>query len=210
MVVKSARKAIETKDLAYQVQVATFAGSINRAVSQKVYDQFMMGYYKGIKDTAMYISSAISFYDKYFMTVSLEQVLKVDSARKRAMFGKAPADTIDIDGIKNYRNQITFVSQTNFFANELNKAAWSLYKMSNDPAILSKALEWIKKALVFQNSPGIIDTYARLLYKTGNKTEAVKQEMAAITMEKNSGFTAVESERVLKMMKENATIIDDN
>lgn len=210
MAVKSSRKAIETKDLAYQAQAANFAGSINPVVAQKVYDQFMLNYYKGIKDTAMYISNTISFYDKYFMTVSLEQILKSDSARKRAMFGKASIDTIDIDGIKNYRKQITFTSQTNFYANELNKAAWSLYKMSDAPAVLSKALEWTKKALEFQNSPGIIDTYARLLYKTGNKREAIKQEITAITMEKKQGFTAVESERVLKRMKENAAIIDDN
>jgi len=67
----------------------------------------------------------------------------------------------------------------------------------------------VKKGAEFYESPEDLDTYARLLYKTGNKEEGIEQEKKAIDLQKKRKFSAIEYERVLKRMMDNAAVIDD-
>ena len=74
---------------------------------------------------------------------------------------------------------------------------------------MNTALTWAKRALEFYESPEIMDTYARLLYKTGNNQAAIEWETKAANLMKQRGMSAVNYEKVLAKMKNNDTIIDE-
>ena len=63
----------------------------------------------------------------------------------------------------------------------LNHVSWTFYEKITDKQMLEKALVWSKKANELDdNNPAIIDTYACLLFKTGQKQKAIKTEEKAI------------------------------
>ena len=67
---------------------------------------------------------------------------------------------------------------------KLNEWAWNAFTKVDDKAILQKALAISKQSFAVSNAPEFMDTYAQLLYKLGNKDEAIKVEQNA--MEKAS------------------------
>lgn len=72
---------------------------------------------------------------------------------------------------------------------ELNDYAWQAFENSSDPRVLAAALEWSKKSLE-KESDGkhyYLDTYANLLYKTGDKKKAIEWEEKALQTAKASG-----------------------
>jgi len=81
--------------------------------------------------------------------------------------------------------------------------------MFNDPAHINKALQWSKRANEFYETSEAIDTYARLLYKTGNKTEAIIWEQKAIMLQKKRGFPVAELEAILANIKQGKSNIDN-
>lgn len=61
----------------------------------------------------------------------------------------------------------------------LNNTAWEVFLKTSDKRALKRALAWSKEAIA-ENDPPNIDTYANLLYKLGNKEEAIKWQQKAI------------------------------
>ena len=55
---------------------------------------------------------------------------------------------------------------------------------TKDLNYLTKALSWAKRGIEFYETSAIMDTYARLLYATGNKEEAISWEQKAIDTNK--------------------------
>ncbi|MND49899.1 hypothetical protein D3C80_408520 [compost metagenome] len=73
----------------------------------------------------------------------------------------------------------------------LNTAAWSFFENKVNDELLKKALNWSKSSLVLEkNNPYYLDTYAHLLYRLGNKVEALKQQQLAVAKaaDKKSGY----------------------
>ena len=68
-------------------------------------------------------------------------------------------------------------------AAELDGRAWSIFQHSTNQKELNAAISWMKRVLSMADSqPGPdTDTYANLLYKTGNKEKAIKMEENAVT-----------------------------
>lgn len=84
----------------------------------------------------------------------------------------------------------------------LNTAAWNFYENKVNDELLKKALNWSKSSLVLEKSnPYYLDTYAHLLYRLGNKQEALKQQQLAVTKatDKKSGYYIEED--ILSNMK---------
>ena len=63
---------------------------------------------------------------------------------------------------------------------KLNDWAWNSFVKVTDKDILKKALAISKQSFAVSNAPEFMDTYAQLLYKTGNKEEAIKVEQKAM------------------------------
>lgn len=90
----------------------------------------------------------------------------------------------------------TFIEDAEEFdANETNSICWTLYENCDDKEVLAKAVEWMKPVLVAEPQNWLyIDTYAALLYKTGNLAEAEKQAREAIRIgqEKDEDVSATQ------------------
>ncbi|TDS15735.1 thioredoxin family protein [Sphingobacterium paludis] len=63
----------------------------------------------------------------------------------------------------------------------LNSFAWSVFENCDDPACLQAALDWSKKSIEKNEDPAFLDTYANLLYKTGDKDQAIMWQEKAVT-----------------------------
>jgi thioredoxin-related protein len=64
---------------------------------------------------------------------------------------------------------------------ELNNIAWSVFQSCPDMTCVSGILEWSKR-LRDNNEPGVVDTYANILYKLGKKDDAIALETKAMNL----------------------------
>lgn len=63
-----------------------------------------------------------------------------------------------------------------------NAIAWEIVQNVQDKSILQKALTWSKMSLGWKRTPDLLDTYARLLFALGRKTEAIQHQKEAIEL----------------------------
>lgn len=87
--------------------------------------------------------------------------------------------------------------------NALNNYAWIFYENENIKSkdAISAAINWAKKALELSNTYYTADTYAAILYKSGNKKEALKAAENAITLGKNVEEDVSATEELLEKIK---------
>lgn len=71
--------------------------------------------------------------------------------------------------------------------NHLNIVAYTFYENVKDKAHLQKALQWAKKSVEISEDGANLDTYACLLYATGNKQAAIDNQKRAVALAKTSG-----------------------
>lgn len=62
----------------------------------------------------------------------------------------------------------------------LNNFAWTIFENCDDPACLQAALAWSKQSFEGNDNPMYLDTYANLLYKSGDKDNAIKWQEKAV------------------------------
>ena len=72
-------------------------------------------------------------------------------------------------------------------AGTINSYCWNIYEKCEDQAIVSKACQWMKRALETDSQYAYLDTYAALLYKNKQYSEAETQAKKAIEAGKKSG-----------------------
>ncbi len=70
----------------------------------------------------------------------------------------------------------------NVSAPELNDFAWTVFENCKDMTCVKEALEWSKKSFKDREDPAFLDTYANIIYKLGNKEEAIKWEEKALAL----------------------------
>jgi len=198
IIYKSMKKAIEEKNESLAYRVATFARNTNDKNPQagiKAFDMNMLNYYRETNDTINYLVRAIYYYDRYYMIVNADSVKRIDSLRQN------PQSVTLAGGTMITKKMITYAPIGQTFTRELNNGAWSFYKMTSDPLHLKKALQWAKRANDFYDSPEAMDTYARLLYRTGSLQEAIDWETKAIDLRKKQGYNTKEYGTILESMR---------
>ena len=79
-----------------------------------------------------------------------------------------------------------------------NDFCWSIYQECNDQKVLLKCSSWMKKLAKRSPDYNTLDTYARLLYKTGNKKLALATIQKAINLGKANKEDTRSSEEWLK------------
>ncbi len=226
---KSLSKAIENKDINYAYQIASFRQATFNAgkpeEGPKANMQIMLSYYIGVSDTVNYMRNVFSYYDRYYMNVKPESIRYEDSLAQLKMLKAAPtvipAEILAQlpDSIRNklninlsaqgpQRKMIQFTPRGQYYAIALNEGAWGVYSFSKNQAYLNKALLLAKRGMEFYESAEIIDTYARLLYRTGNKAEAIAWEEKAVQLKSKMQFSAATFETVLTKMKKGVVDID--
>lgn len=227
---KSMSKAIKNKDASYAYAVANIVRnqyqSSSNEVMQRNYQRIMLDYYKGVKDSNTYIRMAIPFANQYYMYANVDSITRLDSIG-RSKLAANPQVSLPpeiLAAIKNgtFKGKITddiisrSVSSTNnlspiaqYYNSTLNEISWTVYIFTKDVVVLNKTLLLAKKANEFLESAEAMDTYARLLYKTGNKSAAINWEEKAIKFNTQKGLMSnKEFELVLSKMRKSETTID--
>jgi hypothetical protein len=87
-------------------------------------------------------------------------------------------------------------------ADELNSFAWGFVDQvyNNDAKKISKAIECSKRSIELKNKYEYIDTYAWLLYKSGNKKKALKYANKAIEMAKKHNHNYKETQKLVDII----------
>jgi tetratricopeptide (TPR) repeat protein len=70
---------------------------------------------------------------------------------------------------------------------DLNSMAWTRYLSEDDPAKLKEAIAWVDRSIALYQNYNNTDTYAALLFKTGEYTKALKAAKDAIELAKQGG-----------------------
>lgn len=209
---KSKNKAIQEKDEAYAYRVASFAGSTysgNPRAAARSHAFNMLEFYKETNDTSQYLSKAIDYYERYYMSVSVDSVNRTDSLNRARLLAKAPASASFMKGDTMVRTKtIAFSPSGQFLSRDLNDGAWTFYSMTSNPQLLARATQWVKKGLEFYETPAALDTYSRLLYKQGQKQAAIEAQRKAIEQRKKQGYPTKEYETTLKKMMEGSFLIN--
>lgn len=87
-------------------------------------------------------------------------------------------------------------------ANWLNQHAWNFYEQIEDKAQLQEALKMAKKAVELDPSYAVMDTYAAVLYKSGNSKEALVWADKAIAKGKASDQDVSGTEELKQKIKQ--------
>ena len=74
----------------------------------------------------------------------------------------------------------TYINTSHVTADQLNSFAWTIFENCEDKACIESALAWSKKSLEEDENAAYLDTYANLLYKKGNKNEAIISQEKAV------------------------------
>jgi thioredoxin-related protein len=208
---KSMDIAIKEKDVNKAMSVASFHAATHenrhsKAASQ-TYNKRMLDYYVGVKDTTQYLHQAIRYYDNYVMSESLEQLHLRDSLARNKAIANAPTTGEQQAGNKKVvQKTYRYTPVTQSYTRSLNEGAWLIYTSTSDSSMLAKALGWAERANKAFVTPDAMDTYARLLYKTGNRQQAIEWETKAIAFIKQRQFNYQAYEQVLAKMNKGVAV----
>lgn len=93
------------------------------------------------------------------------------------------AYTKNFPGLRDSFNKYIAKYGSAITAGQLNDMAWSIFEGCDDPACLKAAAEWSKLSLEkVKDAPMYLDTFANLLYRLGNKEQAIKTQEKAISL----------------------------
>lgn len=204
MINNTMNEAIKTKNVAKAQSAANFTRSTwsnDYQKGAKAYDQQMMRYYLGVKDTANYIRTATFHYDNYYMRIGADSIKRIEiiersAASKRVMpmginqnmVSKEKMDSIMKASGTNKVLQSSYMtvgSISSNYANELNNAAFKFYEIgTKNINHLTKAMIWSRRSLELNPMSGYYDTLAHILYRMGYFEEAVKTQEEAIEKSK--------------------------
>jgi thiol-disulfide isomerase/thioredoxin len=167
----SFREACKMKDENILKVVVAENNKLPKSVNSKSEEEFYMYYYKKINDIQNYTTFANSFCSK-MMLITKDSVLKMDKK-----------------------------SQSKY-SQSLNEAAWTYFEKVTDANALKNAVNWSKRTVELQpDNFSYLDTYANLLFKTGNKNKAIEQQTLAISLAQKSNEDTKELEETLQKMK---------
>jgi len=215
IIAKTRKKAVDQKDKNLAYYAANFAAGVNSNSQEKirVYNFNMMEFSRQTQDTATFFIHAVRLYDTYYMKISPDSIKRMDSLNKQQAFtppAVLPNGTeTENSGRIGVQRTTTFTPRAQFFANDLNHGAFTMYMMNPPEKYISSALKWSARSLEFNESSASLDTYARLLYKNGQRDSAIYYQEKAVALEKQRGYKATAFEDVLKKMKNKEARIDE-
>src|SRR5690606_11040020 len=113
-----------------------------------------------------------------------------------------------VERFKKQNPQVTKMASLNA-STDLNEMAWNVYE-TNNKQMYKDAIKWSEKSLeLFGGTDALtrvslLDTYSRLLYRNGQKAEAIKQQSQALDLAKSANNAEViqQVEAALQQMKD--------
>ncbi len=198
------RNALKTKNLDLLERLASYNLKLNPIEAGRQNERYRMEFYKSANNTPKYLETAQNLADKYLMNVSQEELKKQNTAHFQEFmmpYKTGKQDSVKIgkvrfDAMKKLHSRYASIN----FASDLDGLAEEFYKNISDKTILQKAVTWSKKANEIDETPDYWNTHAHLLYKIGNKSEAIIAEEKALKLAQNlKGLTFKYEEELAKM-----------
>lgn len=94
-----------------------------------------------------------------------------------------------------------FIAKKGYEGGYLNDWSWTVYEKCDDAAIIKKAASWMKPVIEKKPEYPTMDTYAALLYKSGQYADAKVYAEKAIALGKANGDKTDETEKLLKKIE---------
>lgn len=205
---KSMTLAVTQKDEPYARTVAGFAASTYPAGKRdNVYEQQLLNYYYRTADTARYLALALTCYNREFGVLTDEKINQVQKDRMESAFAHATTDTvIRPDGMQHMVRSARVASYPSAVASRMNQAAYTFYKMDRNGQYQANALAWIKRAVEIFPTANNQDTYARILYRSGQTALAISYEEKAVEASQKQGIERKEWQTIIEKMKRNEPV----
>lgn len=205
MIYKSLTEAIQQKDYNKAITTARYAQNThqnNFEEGSNAYNKNLVRYFKEVNDTTKYIMYALMYYDRIMNATKTDEIKKADSIELQKRLHEATSNRNSLS------HKFVYAPKAQNAAKTLNDGAWDVYNFTKNQAYLKRALNWSKKSNELFQTAESVDTYARLLYATGLKKEAIEMEELAISLRKKMNYDTKDFEKVLEKMRNNELSID--
>lgn len=203
-VMNTIHDAAKLKDEQLLAAAMTAYDEIPKNSTLKQKDEIYMEYYQRTDETDNYLKHATNFCSNYLMKITTDSIDKKDRIvaqmiEKQINSGAlAKLDSTQLTQLKEY----TAHAERNRISQSLNDIAWQVFEKVSGLNALQDALLWSKRSLeLTPNNALWLDTYANLLYKLGQKDEAVRKEEEVLSLadKKDKGYNGlVETLRKMK------------
>lgn len=197
-------EACNSKNEELLQQVVDANEKLPKTLLTKQKEEFYMNYYKKTNDIDKYITNATIYCDTSLMIMSSDSIAKSDKkmlelfekTQRNALIGK-----IDSIHLVQLTNNMAHVAR-NKYSEALNSVAWNFFEKVTNTKSLENALRWSKHSLdIYPDNHMFLDTYANLLYKLGQKGEAIVKEREALNLAKSTKSDTKGYEVTLQKMK---------
>lgn len=214
IVVKSMMKAIEDKNETYALSIASFRAATYNNDPKEGKNQFFyqaLSYYKAVKDVDRFIMYSSNYLKDIYENMTVDTISKIDSIGRMKEMKNLEFKEIEINGITKKVKAFSYKPISQYYTRTYNNISWFIYKNTSNKQYLEKALIWIHRGNEHFKSFEAMDTEARILYKLGNKMEAVTLMESAIKLKNervksNTKFSTLD--KVLSNMRDSKEIID--
>jgi hypothetical protein len=203
---KSMAKAIESKNMQLASQTTNFVWAVNSDTKdenrRRKYEYTWIRYLKGSGDTANYLRRATAYYNHYYLTISVDSIHLQDSLITAQRVATTKPDSVF--RADNKRIETRTIQQSNIaqqYANYLANAARDIYLYDKNGQYTQLVLSYAKRAVDFYETQFAADIYAKLLYKHGDKQEAIAMEEKIIAFLQKHQLKSHRYESVLVKMK---------
>ncbi|MDP4291230.1 MAG: hypothetical protein Q8908_09125, partial [Bacteroidota bacterium] len=150
-------------------------------------DEVYMKYYATTGETDKYVKYTTDFGNNHLMKIKPDSVNNYDKKQfpqyeKVLNSTTGPVAKLDSTQKAGLRSSLAHM-EANKCGQSLNQIAWELFLKTTDNVALRNALAWSKRSLEFApDNAAYLDTYANLLYKLGQKQEAINTEKEALRL----------------------------
>lgn len=142
-----------------------------------------MAYYQRTGESDLYVKYAAGYCNDKLMKMSPDSIFQMDKNTLQIFENQVKSgvlvklDTAQIAKIKKHLEH----GERDRISMTLNNIAWEMFQKVSDVNTLQDALRWSDRSLeLTPNNPMWLDTYANLLYKLGQKEEAIAKEEEAL------------------------------
>ena len=219
IVSNSFRKAVFKKDEKLAMQAAIFSMKIwkdDPFSANLAYHRNIIRYFRNTSNNRRYVQETEKFLDSLHMNITIDSL----TAFNERVFNKMLARQQSKTSTRPVSVTLAFTAPSQFIIRDLDDNASRFYEIITNKNDLENALKWSNKSIELSNASwqhsikkmkgaknlpplhnsNLLDTNAKLLYKLGQKQQAIEMQGKAIESHKLTGMPTKSFENVLTQM----------
>jgi thiol-disulfide isomerase/thioredoxin len=186
-VTNTAHDAAKIKNLQLLATAISAYDSIPKYFVTIQKDEVYMKYYAATGETDKYVKYTLDFGNNHLMKINPDSINRYDKKMFPSyenILNSGRGSLAKLDSTEKAELRSTFAHmEANKHGLSLNQIAWDVFEKTTDKIALRNALSWSKRSLEFvPDNATYLDTYANLLYKLGQKQEAITNEKEALRL----------------------------